>query len=146
MQVWSRTEGETLLEKDEIKENQIVNNEEGAEETSLNVEETNITSVIEDQQDVEVNAKDESNEKNSIGALFAANLLDQLIMTAASAVLVYLIDLIMRTASGYMFVRDNGALILAGGIIYFILNCIYAPILERTKLENTFAKKILNLN
>jgi hypothetical protein len=45
-----------------------------------------------------------------------------------------------------MFVRDNGSIILAGGIIYFIINCIYAPIMEKSKLENTFGKKILNMN
>lgn len=88
----------------------------------------------------------ENNKKNLVGKLIAANALDQLIMIAGSGVLLFIIDFIMRKAFGYMFVRDNGALVLAGGILYFIANCIYMPIMERTKLENTVAKKILNLN
>ena len=45
-----------------------------------------------------------------------------------------------------MFIRETGALVIAGGIIYFILNCIYAPIMKKTKMKNTIAKKILNIN
>ncbi len=108
------------MEKDEINESQITENE--------------------------ALLSDEPKEKNLVGKLIAANVLDQLIMIAGSAVLLFLIDLIMRKAFGYMFVRENGALILAGGIVYFIANCIYTPIMQKTKLENTVAKKILNLN
>lgn len=88
----------------------------------------------------------EEHKKSSILKFITANFLDQTIIIACSSVLVCLIDFIMRKAFGYMFVRDNGALILAGGIIYFIINCIYAPIMEKTKAENTIAKKILNMN
>lgn len=108
------------MEKDEINESQITENE--------------------------ALLSDEPKEKNLVGKLIAANVLDQLIMIAGSAVLLFLIDLIMRKAFGYMFVRENGALILAGGIVYFIANCIYSPVMQKTKLENTVAKKILNLN
>lgn len=113
-----------MLKENEIKENQITSEIEG-DKVLLN---------------------DELNEKSLVSKLIAANVLDQLIMIAGSAVLLFLIDLIMRKAFGYMFVRENGALVLAGGIIYFIENCIYTPIMEKTKLENTIAKKILNLN
>jgi len=42
-----------------------------------------------------------------------------------------------------MFIQGTGAIVIAGGIIYFILNCIYAPIMEKSKVKNTIAKKIL---
>ena len=108
------------MEKDEINENQVTENK-----ALLN---------------------DEPKEKSLVGKLIAANALDQLIMIAGSAVLLFLIDLIMRKAFGYMFVRETGGIILAAGIIYFILNCIYAPIMEKSKAKATIANKILNVN
>lgn len=87
---------------------------------------------------------EEISEKESVGKGILANFLDQLILVACSCLLVVLIDLILK-AFGYMFVRDNGALILAGGIVYFILNSIYVPAMEKSKLGNTIAKKILSI-
>lgn len=140
------------MEKDEINENQVTNEVGEDKDQILDAESTQIVVDTKEQEDMEENAEnitllsDEAKKKSLVGKLIAANALDQIIMIAGSAVLLFLIDLIMRKAFGYMFVRENGALILAGGIIYFIVNCIYIPIMERTKLENTVAKRILNLN
>jgi hypothetical protein len=138
------------LEKDKINKDQVNSEVEEAKDQTLNTESTEIVSNAKEDMEVtsenETLLSDETKEKNLVGKLIVANALDQLIMIAGSAVLLFLIDLIMRKAFGYMFIRDNGALILAGGIIYFVVNCIYMPIMERTKMENTVAKKILNLN
>lgn len=139
-----------MLEKDKINKDQVNSEVEEAKDQTLNTESTEIVSNAKEDMEVtsenETLLSDETKEKNLVGKLIVANALDQLIMIAGSAVLLFLIDLIMRKAFGYMFIRDNGALILAGGIIYFVVNCIYMPIMERTKMENTVAKKILNLN
>jgi hypothetical protein len=83
--------------------------------------------------------------KESSGKVILANALDQLVLVAGSSLLLLLCDLILK-AFGYMFIRDNGALVLAGGIIYFIANCIYNPIMQKSKLKGTIAQKILNIN
>ena len=87
---------------------------------------------------------EEGDHKDPAGATILANSLDQIIMIAASALLVFLCDTILRVF-GYRFVQGNGAIILAGAIVYFILNCIYSPIMEKTKLRNTIARKILSV-
>lgn len=90
------------------------------------------------------NSDEDINENSSIQVILA-NVLDQLLIAASSAILLLLCDFVLKLF-GYMFTRESGALMLAGGIIYFILNCIYAPIMEKTKMKNTIAKKILNIN
>jgi RDD family. len=132
------------LEKDNLNENEI--NDEVEENEIKKISDT------EEEADSNVNKEveslitsDEESDKQSSSKIILANALDQLLMIAGSALLVLLCDIILKLC-GYMFVRDNGSIILAGGIIYFIINCIYAPIMEKSKLENTFGKKILNMN
>jgi len=132
------------LEKDNLNENEI--NDEVEENEIKKISDT------EEEADNNVNKEveslitsDEESDKQSSSKIILANALDQLLMIAGSALLVLLCDIILKLC-GYMFVRDNGSIILAGGIIYFIINCIYAPIMEKSKLENTFGKKILNMN
>lgn len=120
---------------DEVEENEIKKISDTEEETDNNVNKE-VESLI---------TSDEESDKQSSSKIILANALDQLLMIAGSALLVLLCDIILKLC-GYMFVRDNGSIILAGGIIYFIINCIYAPIMEKSKLENTFGKKILNMN
>lgn len=120
---------------DEVEENEIKKISDTEEETDNNVNKE-VESLI---------TSDEESDKQSSSKIILANALDQLLMIAGSALLVLLCDIILKLC-GYMFVRDNGAIILAGGIIYFIINCIYVPIMEKSKLENTFGKKILNMN
>ncbi|ABR32710.1 RDD family protein [Clostridium beijerinckii] len=132
------------MEKDNLNENEI--NDEVEENEIKKISDT------EEEADSNVNKEveslitsDEESDKQSSSKIILANALDQLLMIAGSALLVLLCDIILKLC-GYMFVRDNGSIILAGGIIYFIINCIYAPIMEKSKLENTFGKKILNMN
>lgn len=120
---------------DEVEENEIKKISDTEEETDNNVNKE-VESLI---------TSDEESDKQSSSKIILANVLDQLLMIAGSALLVLLCDIILKLC-GYMFVRDNGSIILAGGIIYFIINCIYGPIMEKSKLENTFGKKILNMN
>lgn len=120
---------------DEVEENEIKKISDTEEETDRNVNKE-VESLI---------TSDEESDKQSSSKIILANALDQLLMIAGSALLVLLCDIILKLC-GYMFVRDNGSIILAGGIIYFIINCIYGPIMEKSKLENTFGKKILNMN
>ena len=120
---------------DEVEENEIKKISDTEEETDSNVNKE-VESLI---------TSDEESDKQASSKIILANALDQLLMIAGSALLVLLCDIILKLC-GYMFVRDNGSIILAGGIIYFIINCIYGPIMEKSKLENTFGKKILNMN
>lgn len=69
-----------------------------------------------------------------------ANILDQVILVAVSGVLLLLFDFIIRIL-GYMVVTPLAVSL----IIYFIMNCIYEPIMKKTKLGMTIAKKILNI-
>jgi hypothetical protein len=145
------------LEKDNIKQNQIKSEVEGTEVQTSNMETTETQA---DTKNPEVKAEntnieiqglinDENNDEdingNSANKFILANILDQLLVVAASAVLVLLCDVVLRLF-GYMFIKGTGSIVIAGAIIYFILNCIYAPIMEKSKAKNTIAKKILNIN
>jgi hypothetical protein len=132
------------LEKDNEKENLIKSEEEGTE-VQASKDETAVTLVNTKEQEVKDLIGKEDNDKKSFSKIILANVLDQVLIIAGSSLLLLLSDLILKIF-GYMFVRDNGSLILAGGIIYFIINCIYAPIMEKSKLKKTFAKKILDIN
>lgn len=117
------------MENNNIKENEIKN--EAEENVNAEIEQL-------------VNEETEKSEKSCFKGLLA-NILDQTLLIAASAILIILLDQIIRLF-GYMFVRETGGIILAAGIIYFILNCIYAPIMEKSKAKATIANKILNVN
>ncbi len=132
------------MEKDNEKENLIKSEEEGTE-VQASKDETAVTLVNTKEQEVKDLIGKEDNDKKSFSKIILANVLDQVLIIAGSSLLLLLSDLILKIF-GYMFVRDNGSLILAGGIIYFIINCIYAPIMEKSKLKKTFAKKILDIN
>lgn len=124
------------MEKDNIKEKKIKNELEETEIKTSNGENTNI--------EIQKLISDEDNVKESFAKVILSNILDQSLVIAGSAIMLLLSDLVLR-GFGYMFVRETGALVLAGGIIYFILNCIYAPIIENSKLKNTVGKRILNI-
>ncbi|HEX9025126.1 MAG TPA: RDD family protein [Clostridium sp.] len=145
------------MEKDSIKENEINSEVEEIEVQTSNIETTNADANSESQElkventNIEIEGlingdnNDEDINKNSSIQVILANVLDQLLIIASSAVLLLLCDFVLKLF-GYMFIRETGALVIAGGIIYFILNCIYTPIMENTKMKNTIAKKILNIN
>jgi len=145
------------LKKDNIKENEIKSEVGEIEVQTSNIETTEADTNSKSQEAKEENTNteieglingennDEDIKKNSSIQVILANVLDQLLIVASSAVLLLLCDFVLKLF-GYMFTREAGALMLAGGIIYFILNCIYEPIMEKTKMKNTIAKKILNIN
>ena len=145
------------MEKDDIKEDQINNEIEETVVEASNVEvteaKTNTEKLEENQENINIEIsklingeeEDKNNDKNSLAKILSANILDQLLVLAASAVLLLLCGVILK-AFGYMFVKESGAIVIAGGIIYFIINCIYTPIMEKSKSEKTIARKILNIN
>lgn len=130
------------MEKDKITEN------EAKEKKALNAEVSEEKKSNESNTEIEdlVRSTDSSEEKESVGTgkEILASILDQLILAAMSSVLVVIIDFCMNVA-GYRFVRDNGSIIGAAAIIYFIFNCIYAPLMAKTKAKKTIAKKILSI-
>ena len=145
------------MEKDNINENGINIEVEEMEGQTSNIETTEVENDIKSQTLNEgntnselhalingENSDDDINESSSIQVILA-NALDQLLIVAASAVLVLLCSVVLKLF-GYMFTEGTGSVVLAGGIIYFILNCIYAPIMENSKAKNTIARKILNIN
>ena len=145
------------MKKDNIKENEIKSEVGEIEVQTSNIETTEADTNSKSQEAKEENTNteieglingennDEDIKKNSSIQVILANVLDQLLIIASSAVLLLLCDFVLKLF-GYMFIRETGALVIAGGIIYFILNCIYAPIMEKSKAKNTIAKKILNIN
>ena len=141
------------MEKDNIKENKIKSEVEETEVQTSNIETTKAEISTKNQEVKEENTNieiqglknDADINENSSKKFILANILDQLLVVAASSVLVLLCDVVLRLF-GYMFIKGTGSIVIAGGIIYFILNCIYTPIMENTKMKNTIAKKILNIN
>ncbi|MEQ3337968.1 RDD family protein [Clostridium butyricum] len=136
------------MEKDNVKENETEVNTDEKEENSVELskeheENTNneLQDLIEDHEE-EVDSK-ESN-KPSFGKEIFANLLDQFVILAGSSVILLIADVVMRMF-GYQFVRETGILVAVVMCVYFVINCFYVQLMERTKLKNTIAKKILNL-
>ena len=134
------------MEKDNINEAQIKTE---VESTEMKVDKEE--NVMEENTNVEIHnlMNDDSANKdenvNSCTKSILANILDQVLIVAASSILVLLCDVVLRLF-GYMFVQGTGAIIMAAGIIYFIINCIYAPVMGKSKAKNTIARKILNIN
>lgn len=136
------------MEKDNVKENETEVNTDEKEENIVELskeheENTNneLQDLIEDHEE-EIDSK-ESN-KPSFGKEIFANLLDQFVILAGSSVILLIADVVMRMF-GYQFVRETGILVAVVMCVYFVINCFYVQLMERTKLKNTIAKKILNL-
>lgn len=129
------------MEKDNLKENEteeknsIDHSKESEENTNMELQD-----LIEGQE----GNHSETDSKPSLGKGIFANLLDQLIILTGSSLILLITDLIMRIF-GYQFVRENGVLVSVVMVIYFAINCLYTQLMERTKLKNTIAKRILNL-
>lgn len=135
------------MEKDNVKENETEVNTDEKEENSLELskeheENTNneLQDLIEDHEEVD----SKENNKPSFGKEIFANLLDQFVILAGSSVILLIADVVMRMF-GYQFVRETGILVAVVMCVYFVINCFYVQLMERTKLKNTIAKKILNL-
>lgn len=119
---------------EEVIEDKVSNNEEKEENGTINNENEELQQLINGERN---NKKNKSTKflKNIL-----ANILDQVILVAVSGVLLLLFDFIIRII-GYMVVTP----LAVSSIIYFITNCIYEPIMKKTKLGMTIAKKILNI-
>lgn len=129
------------MEKDNLKENET------EEKNSFNFSkesEENTNSELQDLIEGQEENSLETDSKPSLAKGIFANLLDQLIVLAGSSLILLITDLIMR-AFGYQFIRETGVLVTAVMVIYFVINCLYTQLMERTKLKNTIAKRILNL-
>ena len=126
------------MEKDNLKETEVTTEEKTENKVDISKETNEFQDLIEG------NSEKHTKKKASFGKELFANILDQAVVLAASAIIVLIVDLIMRIF-GYQFVREMGALLSVILGTYFVVNCFYAPIMERTKLKNTIAKRILNL-
>ena len=127
-------DNETEVTKEEIKKVELSKEN----EDNTNNELKDLIEGIEEENDTEEDMKP------SFGKEIFANILDQFIVLASSALILLIVDLIMRLF-GYQFVRENGVLAMVIMFIYFVINCFYTQLMEKTKLKNTIAKRILNL-
>lgn len=128
---------EEKIIKNEVKDKENLNTE-VLEEKKLNEVNTEIEELITS------NDNSELQEETGIGKEILINIVDQLILAAVSSVLVVIIEYCINVF-GYRFVRDNGSIVGAAVIIYFIFNCIYTPLMAKTKDKKTIAKKILSI-
>ncbi|MDU7440127.1 MAG: RDD family protein, partial [Clostridium sp.] len=127
------------MEKDNVKENETEVNTDEKEENSVELskeheENTNneLQDLIEDHEEVD----SKENNKPSFGKEIFANLLDQFVILAGSSVILLIADVVMRMF-GYQFVRETGILVAVVMCVYFVINCFYVQLMERTKLKNT---------
>lgn len=136
------------MEKDNVKENETEVNTDEKEENSVELSKEHEENTNNELQDLIENHEEEvdskENNKPSFGKEIFANLLDQFVILAGSSVILLIADVVMRMF-GYQFVRETGILVAVVMCVYFVINCFYVQLMERTKLKNTIAKKILNL-
>lgn len=125
------------MEKDNLKENET---EVYAEEK----EEDNVDLSNENNETKDLIEENEEKTETSFSKEIFANILDQLVILAGSSLILLIADLILRIF-GYQFVRESGVLVGVILFIYFVINCLYTEIMEKTKLKNTIAKRILNI-
>ena len=125
------------MEKDNLKENET---EVYAEEK----EEGNVDLSNENNETKDLIEENEEKTETSFSKEIFANLLDQLVILAGSSLILLIADLILRIF-GYQFARESGVLVGVILFIYFVINCLYTEIMEKTKLKNTIAKRILNI-
>lgn len=125
------------MEKDNVKENETEVNTDEKEENSVELskeheENTNneLQDLIEDHEEVD----SKENNKPSFGKEIFANLLDQFVILAGSSVILLIADVVMRMF-GYQFVRETGILVAVVMCVYFVINCFYVQLMERTKLK-----------
>ena len=125
------------MEKDNLKENET---EVYAEEK----EEDNVDLSNENNETKDLIEENEEKTETSFSKEIFANILDQLVILAGSSLILLIADLILGLF-GYQFTRESGVLLGVILFIYFVINCLYTEIMEKTKLKNTIAKRILNI-
>ena len=118
----------------EVENNDVVTNEEVNEEV---VENDNLDqNVIEEMLTVEEVQEDSKTIKFLKRIL--ASVADQIIAVALSLISIVLFDLILRLFG--LYIADRQPMFL---IIYVIVNILYSPICESTKLGKTIGKKVI---
>lgn len=78
--------------------------------------------------------------KSSLIKRIFAGVIDQLITLSISGIALIIFDFVIKFA-GYKVSMPLGILM----IFYFIANVLYMPIMDRTKLEKSIGKRILNI-
>ena len=129
---------EILTEETVESLNEEISNHEEKEENEIDDENNELGEIHQ-----LINGEDNNKKKHNSTQFFKnvlVNILDQAILLAVSGVVLLLFDYIIRII-GYMVITPLAVLL----IIYFIMNCIYEPIMKKTKLRKTIAKKILNI-
>lgn len=114
----------------EVENNDVVVNEEVVEDNNLD------QNVIEEMLTVEEVQEDSKIIKFLKRIL--ASVADQIIAVALSLVAIVLFDLILRLFG--LYIADRQPIFL---IIYVIVNILYSPICESTKLKKTIGKKVI---
>ena len=136
------------MKKDDLKENETEINTEEKKEHNVDLSNESEDNTNNELQDLieghEEKIDSEDNSRPSFGTEVFANLLDQLVILASSSLILLIADLVMRMF-GYQFIREAGVLVTVVMCVYFVINCFYTQQMERTKLKNTIAKRILNL-
>lgn len=136
-------------ENEDVKKDNEVSKEEEVIEILDNANEDEVLEsqeVIFDEEE-QVIAKEEleikeGSKKSSFGMKLLASLLDQLFCAGTSVIILFVISVIIRMV-GYRFVLiGNYSMFI---IIYIIMNILYVPILESTKMKNTFGKSFLKI-
>lgn len=118
----------------EVENNDVVTNEEVNEEV---VENDNLDqNVIEEMLTVE-EVKEDSKIVKFLKRILAS-VADQIIAVALSLISIVLFDLILRLFG--LYIADRQPIFL---IIYVIVNILYSPICESTKLNKTIGKKVI---
>ncbi|ATD55845.1 hypothetical protein [Clostridium chauvoei] len=134
-----------MLDKDTTSNNEEILNSENNEEVSVEevlveeplVEETSENTLVTEEKIEEDVVKEESKAMRGIRKLLVG-VIDQIVIFAASLVVLMIFDFILRLTG--FFVAQKEQVIL---IIYALLNVIYIPICEATKLKKTIGKKVL---
>ena len=138
-----KEETNEVIDKTQVNSNEKNNEkvEDSKEETNKDEKDSVETGSSEEIKELINGENDKSERKNhTLVKKILSNILDQLIVLAASGIVLLLFDFLIRLI-GYMVAMPVPVLLC----IYFIINCLYVPIMEKTKSKKTFGKKILNV-
>ena len=118
----------------EVENNDVVESEEVVENDNLD------QNVIEELLTVEEVHEDSKEDSKIVKFLkrILASVADQIIAIALSLASIVLFDLILRLFG--LYIADRQPIFL---IIYVIVNILYSPICESTKLNKTIGKKVI---
>ena len=131
---------ETLLTKETtIEKTPLENN------VDLHESESDINEEYEIKETYESDAKAPKNDETKTGKVtffdsIQASIIDQIVIGGASFIFLMIFDFIMKLVN--LRVVDKMGIYV---IIYIIVNIIYSPIMEKTKMNNTVGRKVSNI-